>query len=118
METLKARVKLAQNRESSASFRDLKAWIDKASESCQTVEELKFLREKFLALLKIVKSKLILRNSSPSSLSNGEEKLIETDSTVVGPAEDYVLDFTDHTAMADHVFCDHVGLLGSQNEMS
>lgn len=44
--------------------------------------------------------------------------MVETDSTVVEPAGDYVLDFTDHTAMAAHVFCDHVGLLGSQNEMS
>ncbi|GMN37710.1 hypothetical protein TIFTF001_007036 [Ficus carica] len=118
VETLKARVKRAQNRDGSTSLRDLKAWIDKASESCQTAEELEFLKEKFLALLESVKSRLILRNSSPSSLSNGEEKLVETDSTVVGPAEDYVLDFTDHTAMAAHVLCDHVGLLSSQNDMS
>ncbi|GMN67520.1 hypothetical protein TIFTF001_036578 [Ficus carica] len=91
VETLKVRVKRAQNRDCSASLRDLKAWIDKAAESCKVVEELESLREKFLALLERVRSRLILRSFSSCG---EEEKVVETKPTVVGPADSYVLDIS------------------------
>ncbi|GMN37711.1 hypothetical protein TIFTF001_007035 [Ficus carica] len=123
VETLKARVKRAQNRDGSAPLRDLKAWIDKAAESCKAVEELEFLRENFLALLERVRSRLILRSFS----SHGEEeKVVETKPTVVGPVDNYVLDLQSVGMAADtsHVFCDMgpppppLAVTGLQNDMS
>ncbi|GMN34842.1 hypothetical protein TIFTF001_004937 [Ficus carica] len=139
VEILEARVKQAQNIRdcTSASLRELKAWIDKAWESCKTVEELEFLKEKYLALLESIRSRLILTSSSSSSY--GEEKGVETNATVVEPLDNYVLDFTDkycnymaadtffqlaggdHSSYVDHVFCDvgpPTATSVSENDMS
>ncbi|XP_024933398.3 protein MADS AFFECTING FLOWERING 5 [Ziziphus jujuba] len=52
---------------------DIKEWIDKEFEACQTVQELKALKIKYTALLENINKKIQDSSSSPSS-SRGKEK--------------------------------------------
>lgn len=103
MEGLKDRMKQAQNRES-CSLRDLKGWIEREWESCRTLEELEFLKQKYLALLESVRNRLMRSTSttaatgSPSRMSFWMEKRFEYQSLREegnkGGTEKYAWDYT------------------------
>lgn len=90
IEGLKARIKQAQNSDG-CSLKNLMAWVEREWEACKTVEELEFLKQKYLALLENVRNRFMRSPSTIYATSADHHGLFNVDVrplSVMGPQND------------------------------